>query len=127
MGRGELASGIFYKPKVDISGFIRADFLCDIYSVGSGLPRLAQISFESGPPSEGRRTTRQTPSGRMFALALRNKCSIKISSSVTKGYPMKLKFTTIALTCIAALTVLTPAQAWIRGNVDLFAVLPPGS
>jgi len=41
-----------------------------------------------------------------------------------------MKLSSIALICIAfVLTTLnlTPAQAWIRGSVDLFAVLPPGS
>src|SRR5262245_7135761 len=43
---------------------------------------------------------------------------------------MKMKFSTIALICIAFLLTmlnLTPTQAWIRGSVNLFAVLPPGS
>ena len=43
---------------------------------------------------------------------------------------MKMKLSTIALICTAfLLTVLnlTPTQAWIRGSVNLFAVLPPGS
>jgi sugar lactone lactonase YvrE len=43
---------------------------------------------------------------------------------------MKMKFSSIALICIAFLLTLlnlTPAQAWIRGSVNLFAVLPPGS
>jgi sugar lactone lactonase YvrE len=41
---------------------------------------------------------------------------------------MKMKFSTIALICTAfLLTMLTTTQAWIRGSVDLFAVLPPGS
>jgi streptogramin lyase len=43
---------------------------------------------------------------------------------------MKMKLSSIALICIAFLLTalnLTPAQAWIRGSVDLFAVLPPGS
>src|SRR5215470_13238593 len=43
---------------------------------------------------------------------------------------MKMKFSTIALICTAFLLTmlnLTPTQAWIRGSVDLFAVLPPGS
>jgi SMP-30/Gluconolactonase/LRE-like region len=43
---------------------------------------------------------------------------------------MKMKLSSIALICIAfVLTALnlTPAQAWDRGNVNLFAVLPPGS
>lgn len=41
-----------------------------------------------------------------------------------------MKLSTIALACIAFLLTmlnLTPAQAWIRGSVNLFAVLPPGS
>ena len=43
---------------------------------------------------------------------------------------MKMKLSTIALICTAFLSTmlnLTPTQAWIRGSVDLFAVLPPGS
>jgi sugar lactone lactonase YvrE len=43
---------------------------------------------------------------------------------------MKMRSSTIALIRIAFLLTtlnLTPAQAWHRGNVDLFAVLPPGS
>jgi len=44
---------------------------------------------------------------------------------------MKMKVSTIALIlCTAFLSTmlnLTPTQAWIRGSVDLFAVLPPGS
>src|SRR5262245_54091559 len=43
---------------------------------------------------------------------------------------MKMKFSTIALICTAFLLTmlnLTPTQAWIRGSVNLFAVLPPGS
>jgi streptogramin lyase len=43
---------------------------------------------------------------------------------------MKMKSSTIAAICMAFLLTalnLTPAQAWIRGDVDLFAVLPPGS
>src|SRR6476646_7633418 len=43
---------------------------------------------------------------------------------------MKIRFSTIALICTAFLSTmlnLTPTQAWIRGSVDLFAVLPPGS
>ena len=43
---------------------------------------------------------------------------------------MKMKLSTIVLVCIAFLATmlnLTPAQAWIRGSVNLFAVLPPGS
>ena len=43
---------------------------------------------------------------------------------------MKKILDTIAPICIALLLAilnLTPAQAWDRGNVDLFAVLPPGS
>jgi len=41
-----------------------------------------------------------------------------------------MKLSTIALACIAFLLTmlnLSPAQAWIRGSVNLFAVLPPGS
>ena len=43
---------------------------------------------------------------------------------------MKMKLSSITLICITFLLTalnLTPAQAWIRGSVDLFAVLPPGS
>ena len=42
---------------------------------------------------------------------------------------MKMKLSTIALICTAFLLMLnlTPTQAWIRGSVNLFAVLPPGS
>ena len=43
---------------------------------------------------------------------------------------MKNRFGAIATMCIALLSAmlnLTSAQAWDRGNVDLFAVLPPGS
>ena len=43
---------------------------------------------------------------------------------------MTMKFSTIALICTALLLTmlnLTPTQAWIRGSVNLFAVLPPGS
>jgi sugar lactone lactonase YvrE len=43
---------------------------------------------------------------------------------------MKMKLSSIAFVCIAFLLTalnLTPAQAWDRGNVNLFAVLPPGS
>ena len=43
---------------------------------------------------------------------------------------MKMKLSTIALICTAFLLTmlnLTPTQAWIRGSVNLFAVLPPGS
>src|SRR3984885_12246429 len=43
---------------------------------------------------------------------------------------MKKILGTIAPMCIALLLAilnLTSAQAWDRGNVDLFAVLPPGS
>ena len=43
---------------------------------------------------------------------------------------MKKILNTIAPICIVllfAMLHLTPAQAWDRGNVDLFAVLPPGS
>ncbi len=43
---------------------------------------------------------------------------------------MKNRLGTIAPICIALLSAilnLTSAQAWDRGNVDLFAVLPPGS
>jgi sugar lactone lactonase YvrE len=43
---------------------------------------------------------------------------------------MKNRIGTIAPICIALLSAilnLTSAQAWDRGNVDLFAVLPPGS
>src|SRR5262245_14306237 len=41
-----------------------------------------------------------------------------------------MKLSTIALACVAFLLTmlsLTPTQAWIRGSVNLFAVLPPGS
>jgi sugar lactone lactonase YvrE len=43
---------------------------------------------------------------------------------------MKKRLGAIAFICIAFLLTtlnLTPAKAWDRGNVDLFAVLPPGS
>jgi streptogramin lyase len=43
---------------------------------------------------------------------------------------MTMKFSTIALICTALLLTmlnLTPTQAWIRGSVNLFAALPPGS
>jgi sugar lactone lactonase YvrE len=42
---------------------------------------------------------------------------------------MKMKLSTIALICTAfqLMLNLTPTQAWIRGSVNLFAVLPPGS
>jgi sugar lactone lactonase YvrE len=41
---------------------------------------------------------------------------------------MRIRSIAIALACAGFLmSVLTPAQAWVRGDVDLFAVLPLGS
>jgi len=46
------------------------------------------------------------------------------------GDTMKIRSSAIALLCagfIAPALTLTPAQAWDRGDVDLFAVLPNGA